>query len=716
VSPRVFAAAAGNQQTLAVASNGQIGFAVWLDQRRGAYDLYGSRIDPSGISLDPLGILIANGATGGTVIWNGTEFVVLSESGSDKMFTFVTPEGTITARKSLLLLYHQFVASLGSGPDARLLFVGLGRATIVDSAGNVVVSNVQTGMPASDSLRVAGGTSEFLILHTMLVPGSHLYAERIDRDGRLLASAVDTGLDVNVTGTALALTGEDDDYLLAGRGVTNREVFGVHLGRNGVAKGPIKRFEPFDSSYRVSFPDAKPAVLRDGDGYDVAWTTSEANGSAHTSVMRESASDTPTRPLEWTGMGYRTTLAKIGSHLAVVTDALRSGVSTSIDSIATILEPSLDSGSQPFVLASTATRQATPQIAAATSGYAVLWNEYGPDGATHLYLRRYLSAPLPGTVTPVEIATDANGHRIDARIAASGDVYIIAWVTSTNLSGSGNYVFRRISATTGAWLDPEPVPLATAQELVLSGNADGALALYTIDCSSERCLRARAIATDAGSPLRTAETAPSNGRAYQLSLAGNGHDYLAAWNDNVCYFPCDVPFPSRIVAQRMREDGSAVDAKPIILDDTALSFPSNPSVAWDGGRYAVSWTRDASILGTHISAGGVSEGAREIYRRPSQLLLQKLVANAGSLLLFLTTVTASTSSTSVIAVDPQSLVSIGEFDPVAIGQPVSATMSVAGTPAGGLALAYDRIDDAGGNVPRVFTRFLTSPPRRRAAR
>jgi hypothetical protein len=90
VSAPAFGSAAGNQQTLGVASNGQIGFAVWLDQRRGATDLYGSRIDPSGAVLDPLGILIATGATGGNVIWNGTEFVVISERGSDKMFTFIT--------------------------------------------------------------------------------------------------------------------------------------------------------------------------------------------------------------------------------------------------------------------------------------------------------------------------------------------------------------------------------------------------------------------------------------------------------------------------------------------------------------------------------------------------------------------------------------------------------------------------------------------------
>src|SRR3977135_4101241 len=70
VAGRAFGPAAGNQQTLAIATDGTTGFVVWLDQRRGTSDLYGSRIDANGVSLDPLGILIAPGATGGTVIWS----------------------------------------------------------------------------------------------------------------------------------------------------------------------------------------------------------------------------------------------------------------------------------------------------------------------------------------------------------------------------------------------------------------------------------------------------------------------------------------------------------------------------------------------------------------------------------------------------------------------------------------------------------------------
>ena len=291
VSAPIFTSPGGNQQTLAIASNGTIGFAVWFDQRSGHTDLYGSRIDANGVSLDPAGILISTSVTGGTVIWNGSQFVVVSQRGSDDQFIFVTTDGVIVDRKMITQLYMQIAATMGSGPDARILFVGFGMATIVDSHANVVMANIHLAMPASQSLAVAGaGTNEFLILHTNLVPGRHLFADRLDRDGNLLGT-IDTGVDLNVIGSTLALAGGDDDYLLVGRGPYEREVLSAHLDRNGMLTS-YRSFVAYDASMRVpGNPSARPAVLRDGDHYEVTWTTSEADGEAHTWRVRYGALD-----------------------------------------------------------------------------------------------------------------------------------------------------------------------------------------------------------------------------------------------------------------------------------------------------------------------------------------------------------------------------------------------------------------------------------------
>ena len=86
----------------------------------------------------------------------------------------------------------------------------------------------------SQSVVIAGaGANEFLLLHTNLVPGHHLFADRIDRNGKFLGTA-DSGIDLNVIGTTLALAGDNDGYLLVGRGVTDREIIAVHLDHTGV--------------------------------------------------------------------------------------------------------------------------------------------------------------------------------------------------------------------------------------------------------------------------------------------------------------------------------------------------------------------------------------------------------------------------------------------------------------------------------------------------
>jgi len=701
VSAPVFTSPAANQQTLAAASNGSIGFAVWLDQRSGHTDLYGSRIDANGVSLDPAGILIGTSVTDGTVIWNGNEFVVVSQSGSNDQFVFINTDGVIVDRKLTVLLYMQIAATMGSGPDARILFVGFGMATIVDSHANIVMANIRLAMPTSQSLAVAGaGANEFLILHTNLVPGRHLFADRLDRDGNFLGT-VDTGVDLNVIGSTLALAGGDDDYLLVGRGPYEREVLAAHLDRNGVLKG-FRSFVSYDASMRVpGNPSAKPAVLRDGDHYEVTWTTSEANGDAHawrvTEPVSGSAQSNPVSIFDWTGMGYSTVITKIASQPVVITDALRSGVSTSIDPIVTVSGPSHP------LLSSSATLQTQPQAAAWGNDYAVIWNEFGPDGSAHLYVRRFQP---PASSPQVEVASNASGHEIKARIAAAGGVYVIAWASTDALTENPDYVVRRMSAATGEWLDDEPVPLATgAYELVLGASRNGVLAAYTIACSSPRCLRTRPIAIDEGAAVRVPEAVPTSSPAYQLSIASDGHDYLIAWNDNVCVFPCDVPIPSRLLAVRTGSDGRPLDTKPLVLDDVA-TFPHDPSIAWIGSSYAVVWNAGSQTSGRHVSASGVADAIRRV----SIAHTPHLVAYGNHLLLFATEQAGSAVTTSGLAIDPPSLLAVGDPLLLAVTQPSAAALT------NGIVLAYVRVDPNAGNALRVFTRTYGEGPRRRAAR
>ena len=702
VSERVFIAAAGDQRALGIASDGHIGFAVWLDARRGHSDLFGSRIDANGVALDPLGIFISTNTIGGSVIWNGSQFVVVSAQGKDTTFTFVTTDGTIAERKTMQLLYMGFAATMGSGPDARFLFTGLGKATIVDSNANIVMANIQLAMPTSPSLAVAAGTGdEFLLLHeNQEAVTHHLFADRLDRDGRFLGTA-DTGIDINVIGSALGLAGGSDGYLLVGRGLLYREIIAAHLDRNGVMTSQ-RTIKAFQAGLRVTLnPVAKPAVLRDASHYEVVWTTSEPNGDAHTwRVLIPGAGFSPAEPstiLDWTGSGYGTVIAKVGEQPVVVTDALRAGVSTNIDPVAKSIGNALSS---------TATQQTMPRVAVSGNEYAVIWNEFGPDGSAHLYLRRFAGSSR-GAV--VEVASNAEGKAFTGRIAAANGTYVVAWAPS-EYSIATNYVVRRMSAATGEWLDPEPVPLATAFELVLASNKDSVLAAYTINCSY-RCPRARAIATDTPAIFRAAETIiPGTTTANQLSMASNGTDYLIAWNDYFCEYPCNANMPRRVLAQRLGAEGRALSTKPIVIDDSH-NYAAYPSVAWTGSNYAVSWAQDAVTAGRHINASGFPDAIRTIL---PQSTATALIATGNSLVMFFISQAGDVRNTMGVAVDPQSLAVVGEPLPLVVGQPYGATADAAALP-NGFVLAYDRLDVDGGNVGRVFTRVYGEPSRRRAS-
>jgi hypothetical protein len=686
-----------------IASDGNIGLAIWDDSRRAANDVYASRIDANGVSLDPQGILIAANTSDGAVIWNGSNFVVASQRGSDDTFTFVTSDGAIAGRKTMTLFSMIVAATMGSGPDARFLFAGAGKATIVDSNANIVMANIQLAMPSSPSLvTAAGAANEFLLLHTnQEAVTHHLFADRLDRDGKFLGTA-DTGIDSNVIGSTLALAGDSDGYLLVGRGLLEREIIVAHLDRNGVSTSQ-RTLVSFQAGLRIWLvPPSKPAILRDGDHYEVVWTTSDPDGSAHTWRFIEPAAGTsqeaPVRILDWTGTGYGTTIGKVASQAVVVTDALRSGISTSIDPVTTSIAN---------VLSSTAARQTTPQVAATGNAHAVIWNEFGPDGSAHLNLRRFAGSSA-GPI--VEVASNADGRAIIGRIAAANGTYVIAW-TSQVLGTATNYVVRRMSAATGEWLDPEPVPLAAAYELVLAGNSDSVLAAYTVTCQ-HRCLRARAIATDTAAVFRAGETIiPGTSTANQLAMASNGRDYLIAWNDFFCDYPCDASVPRRILAMRLAADGRALTSQPIVIDQND-NYAAYPAVAWTGSQYAVNWDANAVIAGRHVSALGRLDAISTVL---AQSHAPQLVAGGNNLFLLYTVLTGVTVRLEGVIVDPESLTAIGEPSLLVTEQPYPGSVAAAGLPSG-IVIAYDRVDPAAANVGRAFTRIFGDAPRRRAAR
>jgi len=248
VSDVVWTGAAQSQMAPFVATNGEIGFVAWVDQRDGAYATYAARIDAGGNVLDPLGVRIATNAAPNAVAWNGESFVVVL----GQTLVFVAPDMTVTATKTVSLGPLTSFAATTSGPDPRFLYIqsnfGSGITTlVVDAHGNADGQPHALANPAGwfNGVAVAGGSDGgFLVLRDIRenLPGTgrRIIAHRLDRDGQAISTS-DSGLPFAILQGSEAIAGGGDSFLLVTQALGDDSVVAYALDAAGVYRGEIGR-------------------------------------------------------------------------------------------------------------------------------------------------------------------------------------------------------------------------------------------------------------------------------------------------------------------------------------------------------------------------------------------------------------------------------------------------------------------------------------------
>lgn len=672
-----------SQTGLHIASNGSLALAVWNDSRTGKNEVMATRIDIDGTALDPSGIVVRENASVDDLFWNGKEFVVLTGILNSSELAFVDLDGRVARRKP----FHVnalYAARTDQGADTRLLFLPddgyTPAATLTDAEGNVLKPGAAGG--GGTFLAASNGTG-FLVLRGNSV------SERVDRDGNVLSSN-DPKLPSGVpdrSGAVLTGNGRDGFALIAR---TGDGIVMVALDDRGVTKGPALVLQPHNPLIDRGISD--PSATRTDDGFIASWAFSTTSNHSYTFVSRNGGE--PAVTFDWIGIVKNTAVDPATSLVLTAYDDFFT--STGDD----VFVQKEDGPPQP--LTRSATMQSNAAIAPGANGFLVAWGE---NSGTDLrrYVRRFSATgepqeePRAVTVEAPQFE-DYRGLPVTS-VASGGDTYLVSW------DGHGP---RRMDARSGEWIDAEPLDLGIRSVVAVGANEHGALAVTIEPCPPALvCAWARRVELRGQALLTPPTPIPGVDSPAQFSLASNGTDFLLVWTNGAtsCPFdPCFLP-PPRIMAMRLRGDGTRIDAAPIEISANGQS----PSVAWNGKTHLISWT--TGFAGPIAAAYFSAEGAIEQLGTIAEGVSATVIAHAGEFMVFTRTV-----GTQEPNADEWRAKTLGGESTSIVKRPNDGFGPLAAASNGGyLMLAYDRVDEANGHIGRVLLDPRTFISRHRAA-
>lgn len=653
--------------------------AAWLDERNGSRTLMATRIGPTGVPLDPLGIPLGRASFyRPQILWNGDVYLVLWNDFDGKLLIAgVSRDGHAEAPRVLLER-----GALGQRPRA------------VATNGSYIV----VGYTSSGAMHVAVLTLEGVLVNDRIVDSRNSW-----------------------TPTVLA---NDDEFLVAWN--VAGDVIGLRLDSRGVPKDTLRKIgegqeaevlrngssyvvvaqQPNYVSWAVSrdltsVGTAAPLVLnqldRDPsllDGSPAMMAVFESTDNAYVTAITFDANGREAGP--------RKRIVQSGpSHFAVARgdDALAI-IEVKYDGIAhdaligsLFDDDTLSRKAPDRVLTLSAYGEDSPVIAGGKGHYLVVWRRSGS-----LLAGRFLQN---GT------RMDGNGFVLDPAsssppsVVFDGERFVV-----TYLVWRGNQrraVVRFVSPTEG--LLPNSYEFESREAPTLeAGNGVVLVTWIGNDGIWVGALRG----TEAfGSPQRIAE---SYGSAPVAKW--NGRQFLVAWIE--FEFDYDMYFPSRMLSMRIDSDLTRVDAQPRVLMADAVDSESPALAAWKDG-WLIAFEDDDQVRLHEIDVTG-------------QMMETPLFARTGISPKLVNTVSQpwlawTTWQNNVLSITP--IKTDGTLDegrsrslaapPVGSSFAYNTALASLGND---VAAAYARVAPEAGSVERVFFSVMQNPMpmRRRAVR
>lgn len=569
----VISDAPGEQDFPELAFDGTNYLVVWQDKRNGNFDIYGSRVNQSGVVLDSTGIPISTASydqSVPSVSFDGSNFMVIWSDGRNGQDSDI---------------YGARVSQLG---------------VVLDTAAIMISSTAYDQSCPS----VAFDGTNFLVVWQDVRSGHvDIYGARVSPWGSVLDTIGIAIADDPVRQASPALTFGNTCYLVAweDRRSGEDDIYGVRVDASGfvIDTNAIAISTAMGGQW-------DPVIAFDGINYFVVWMDTRISycdiyGSriSQSGIVLDTsgvAISTATDVQFYPAITFGGT-----DYLAIWqdrrTDFYYDIYGTRINQVGSVID------SLGFVIATSANNQHNPAVSSNGADYLVVWEDTRRDSFYEVCGMRVDQFGATLDSLAIRVSTDVDNQRHPS-IAFDGTNYFIVWENHFAVDIYG----ARVNPI-GTVIDTAGIPISSSiymeyDPAVAYGNEN-----YLIAWQDSRSIVTGpdiygARVNLSGVVLDTAGIAVSTFYGYDgfPCIVFGGTDYLVAWLDarNLSTAP-------DIYCARVNQAGAVLDPAGIALS-IAPYDQRNPSAAYDGTNFLVVWqdyrNGNWDIYGTRITPSG----------------------------------------------------------------------------------------------------------------